>query len=157
MRKILGVLILAVVWICATGCNADNYTKIGTSGLSIIIPNGYVLTEDDFEEDQIAYYYKDDSSIDFDVYQWHKEGVYTLEDEAEYFAAEYDTVPEKLEINGLTVMKYVSKETYDNNEYTVVNYMAEDEESIVEISFWTVDTKEEYDAVNEIINTIRKS
>ena len=71
-----------------TGCFKENYTKIGTSDFSIIIPEGYVQTEDDFDEDQIAYYHKDDQSIDFDVYQWDKESKYTLEEEAKYFASQ---------------------------------------------------------------------
>ena len=53
--------------------------------------------------------------------------------------------------------KYVSKETFDENEYTVVNYMFEDDNSIVELSFWTIDTEEEYKAVEEIIGTIKKN
>ena len=55
------------------GCSGDTRTQLGSSDYSIVIPSGYVLTEDDFDEDQIAYYHKDDESIDFDVYQWDKE------------------------------------------------------------------------------------
>ena len=54
-------------------------------------------------------------------------------------------------------MKYISKEVFDDNEYTVVNYMFEDEKRIVELSFWTIDTEEEYNAVEEIIGTIKKN
>ena len=137
-------------------CNSDKYTKIGTSEFSIIMPEGYAATEDDFEEDQIAYYFKDNESIDFDVYQWDKDGKYTLKEEAEYFASKYNTVAEEIEINGIRGIKYISKEAFDDNEYTVVNYMFEDEKSIIELSFWTIDTEEEYNAVDEIINTIKK-
>ena len=35
--------------------------------------------------------------------------------------------------------------------------MFEDETNIVELSFWTIDTEEEYKAVDEIINTIKKN
>ena len=138
-----------------TGCSDENYTKIGTSDFSIIIPEGYVQTEDEFDEDQIAYYHKDDQSIDFDVYQWDKE--YTLEQEAEYFASQYDTTPVEVEINGIVGMKYISMEIYGEYEYTVVNYMFEDEDSIIELSFWTVGSEEEFAAVKEIIETIKKN
>ena len=157
MKKVLGVILLVVLCFSMVACSGDKYTKIGTSEFSIILPVGYVNTEDDFDEDQIAYYFKDDQSIDFDVYQWDKEGKYNLKEEAEYFAAEYDAVPEEIEINGISGMKYVSTETFDDNEYTVVNYMFEDEKSIIELSFWTIDTEEEYKAVDEIINTIKKN
>ena len=50
-------------------------------------------------------------------------------------------------------MKYVSMEEYEGHEYTVVNYMFEDEDSIIELCFWTVGSDKEYAAVTEIMNT----
>lgn len=137
--------------------NDGTEIKLGTSDFSIVVPKGYEKTDDDLDEDQIAYYYKDDQSVDFDVYQWAKGDDYTLESEAEHFASLYGTEPEELTINGIKVMKYVSKEEYEGYEYTVLNYMFEDEESIVELCFWTIDTAEEYAAVDEIINTLKKN
>ena len=157
MKKISIFILLAALCFSMISCGSDKYTKIGTSEFSIILPEGYAATEDDFEEDQIAYYFKDNESIDFDVYQWDKEGKYTLKEEAEYYAAEYSAAAEEIEINGIKGMKYVSNETFDDAEYTVVNYMFEDEKSIVELSFWTIDTEEEHKAVDEIINTIKKN
>ena len=142
MKKLLALLLIAVFCLGMAACGADKYTQIGTSAYSIILPEGYVATEDDFAQDQIAYYHKDDESIDFDVYQWDKEGKYELKEEAAYFASEYDAVAEEIEINGIGGMKYVSKEAFDGYEYTVVNYMFEDDKSIVELSFWTIDTEE---------------
>ena len=156
MKKVLSLILLVLVLCLATGC-AKNYTKIGDSKFSIIIPEGYVLTEDDLAEDQIGYYYKDDNSIDFDVYQWEKDGVYTLEEEAEYFADEYGAQIERVIINSIAGYKYVSIEEFDGEQYTVVNYMFEDEIYIIELCFWTVDTVEEYDAVDNIIDTIKKN
>ena len=109
------------------------------------------------DEDQVAYFYKDDNSIDFDVYQWEKGDEYTLESEANYFAAEYGAVAEAVTVNGINGMKYVSAEDYEGNTYTVVNYMFEDDTYIVEICFWTVDNDAEYKAVDEIINTLKKN
>ena len=164
MKKILAFILLVVLSLSLVACGGDkpaqmddNYTQIGTSEFSIILPEGYAETEDDFEEDQIAYYFKDDQSIDFDVYLWDKEGKYTLNEEAEYFASEYNATAEEIEINGISGMKYISKEVFDDNEYTVANYMFEDEKSIIELSFWTIDTEEEYKAVDEIIGTIKKN
>ena len=70
MKKItifIFVLVFALVF-SACGNNAKP-TQLGTSDFSIVLPEGYALEEDDMEEDQIAYYYKDENSIDFDVYQ----------------------------------------------------------------------------------------
>ena len=53
--------------------------------------------------------------------------------------------------------KYISKEEYEDNTYTVANYMFEDDTNIVEICFWTVNTDAEYAAVDEIINTLKKN
>lgn len=144
----------ALVSCGSSGKEEAQTTPLGTSSLSIVLPEGYAAADDDFAEDQVAYFYKDDESIDFDVYQWAKEGIYTLEDEAEHFAGEYGTAAEAVEINDIPGMKYISKEAYDGYEYTVVNYMFEDADSIVEMCFWTVDTQEEYEAVDEIISTL---
>ena len=115
------------------------------------------MTEDDLDEDQVAYFYKDDNSIDFDVYQWEKGDQFTLESEANYFAAEYGATAETVTVNGITGYKYVSAEDFDGNTYTVVNYMFEDDTYIVELCFWTVDNDAEYKAVDEIINTLKKN
>ena len=160
MKKLLAFILLVALCLGMAACGGakdEKYTKIGTSDFSIILPEGYAETEDDLEEDQIAYYFKDDDSIDFDVYQWDKEGLYTLKEDAEYFASKYNAVAEEIEINGITGMKYVSEEAFEGNEYTVVNYMFEDEKSIIELSFWTIDTEAEYKAVDEIIGTIKKN
>ena len=157
MKKI-AILTLALVFVWAlVACGNTKPTQLGTSDFSIVLPNGYASTEDDFDEDQVAYFYKDDNSIDFDVYQWEKGNEYTLESEAKYFAAEYGTTAEVITINGISGWKYISTEDFEGNTYTVVNYMFEDDTYIVEISFWTINTEAEYTAVNEIINTLKKN
>ena len=157
MKKI-AILTLALVFVLAlVACGNTKPTQLGTSDFSIDLPDGYASTEDDFDEDQVAYFYKDDNSIDFDVYQWAKGNEYTLESEAKYFAAEYGATAEAVTVNGIGGYKYVSTEEYEGNTYTVVNYMFEDDTYIVEISFWTINTEAEYTAVNEIINTLKKN
>ena len=157
MKKI-AILTLALVFVLAlVACGNTKPTQLGTSDFSIVLPDGYASTEDNFDEDQVAYFYKDDNSIDFDVYQWKKGNEYTLESEAKYFAAEYGTTAEAVTVNGIGGYKYVSTEEYEGKTYTVVNYMFEDDTYIVEISFWTINTEAEYTAVNEIINTLKKN
>lgn len=152
----LGVLLM-IVLLAACGSGNDKAmekTQLGTSGFSIVLPEGFAEAEDEFDEDQVARYYKDDQSIDFDVYQWAKGSEYVLEEEAAYYAAEYGTTASEVTVNDIPGMKYISVEEYDGYEYTVVNYMFDDGESIVELCFWTINTEEELAAVDEIINTI---
>ena len=158
MKKIaILTLVLALVFtLAACGSNAKP-TQLGTSDFSIVLPTGYAAAKDDMDEDQVAYFYKDDNSIDFDVYQWAKGDEYTLESEANHFATEYGTTAEAVTVNGIKGYKYVSTEDYEGNTYTVVNYMFEDDTDIVEICFWTVDSDAEYKAVDEIINTLKKN
>lgn len=139
---------------CATGSQP---TQLGTSDFSITLPEGYALTEDDMDEDQVAYYFKDDQSIDFDVYQWAKGDEYTLESEANAYAGEYGTTAEAVTVNGIGGMKYVSMEDYEGTQYTVLNYMFEDEVYIVELCFWTDGSTQEYADVDAILNTLKKN
>ena len=161
MKKItiLALVLIFALTLSACGNAAENKepTQLGTSAFSIVLPKGYAHTEDDMDEDQIAYYYKDDKSIDFDVYQWEKGDNFTLESEANYYAAEYGTTAEAVTVNGIKGYKYVSSEEYEGNTYTVANYMFEDDVYIVELCFWTVGTAEEYAAVDEILNTLKKN
>lgn len=158
MRKYISILLMIGLALALSSCGKQNdeYTQLGTSKFYIDLPAGYENTKDDLDEDQIAYYYKDDESIDFDVYQWGKEGVYTLEEEANYFAGEYGTTASEIVINEITGMKYITGEEYDGHMYTVINYMFDDGESIVELCFWTINTEEELSDVEEIINSITK-
>jgi hypothetical protein len=161
MKKItiLALVLIFALTLSACGNAAENKepTQLGTSAFSIVLPKGYAQTEDDMDEDQIAYYYKDDKSIDFDVYQWAKGDQYTLESEAIAYTAVYGTAPESVVINGINGMKYVSQEEFEGKVYTVANYMFEDDVYIVELCFWTVGTAEEYAAVDEILNTLKKN
>ena len=161
MKKITNLMLILTLALTLVACGNAGGNKevqpiqVGTSAFSIVLPEGYALAEDEFDEDQVAYFYKDDNSMDFDVYQWEKGEQYTLEGEANYFAAEYDTVAEAVTVNEINGMKYVSEEEYEGEVYTVVNYMFEDDVNIVEFCFWTIDTEEEYAVVDEIINTIK--
>ena len=154
------VLTLALI-LSACGKTVANQemqlTQLGTSALSIVLPQGYALAEDEYDEDQVAYYYKDDNSVDFDVYQWEKGDQYTLESEAIVYAADYGTVPEPVVVNEMNGMKYTSEEEYEGAVYTVVNYMFEDDTNIVELCFWTAGSEEEYAAIDAIISTLKQN
>ena len=91
MTVFLALLMIVALAACGNNSSKENAkTQLGTSKLSVVLPEGFAATEDDFDEDQAAYYYKDDDGIDFDVYQWAKGDEYVLEEEAAYFAAEYE-------------------------------------------------------------------
>ena len=157
MKKIATLALIFVFVLSLVACTNEKTTQLGTSHLSIVLPEGYASTEDDFGEDQVAYYYKDDASMDFEVYQWEKGDQYTLESEAKYFAAEYGATAEAVIVNGMNGWKYVSSEEYEGDTYTVVNYMFEDDTDIVEISFWTDNSTAELAVVNEIIGSLKKN
>lgn len=156
MKKILSLLLVLAMFaaLAACGNTAPEKTQMGTSKVYVVLPEGFVETEDEFDEDQVAYYHKDNESIDFDVYQWAKGDKYIIEEEAAYFAAEYGTTASAVTVNGVSGMKYISTEEYDGAEYTVINYMFDDGENIVELCFWTINTEEELAAVDAIINTV---
>ena len=151
----IAILTLVLALALSACGNAVKPTQLGTSAFSIVLPESYASANDELDEDQIAYYYKNDNSIDFDVYQWEKGDQYTLESEANAFADVYGTVAGPVVINGINGMKYVSEEEYEGAVYTVVNYMFEDDVYIVELCFWSIDTAEEYAAVDEILGTLK--
>lgn len=150
----LALLMIVALAACGNSEPPAEKTQLGTSKFFIELPEGFVETEDEFDEDQVAYYYKDDQSIDFDVYQWAKNDTYVLEEEAAYFAAEYGTTATEVTVNDIPGMQYISTEEYEGAEYTVVNYMFDDGENIVELCFWTINTVEELAAVDVIISTL---
>ena len=138
-------------------CAMKKTEKLGETSFSIILPKGYCLTEDEsLEEDQIAYYYKDDNSIDFDVYAWSKEN-YELKEEAEYFAAEFNSTATNFSINGNDGYLYISMEEFENKLWTVYNYLFEDDKNILELSFWTDGSEKEIRDVDTILSTLKKN
>ena len=157
MKKIVALTLALVFILSFVACANTKPVQLGTSDFTIVLPKGYASTEDDFGEDQVAYYYKDDNSMDFEVYQWAKNDQYTLESEARYFAAEYGVTAEAVTVNGNNGWKYVSLEEYEGLTYTVVNYMFEDDTYIVELAFWTNNSEAELAVVDEIIGTLKKN
>ena len=157
MKRIMALALVLVFALALIACSGAKLTQLGTSDFSIVLPKGYAAQNDEMGEDQVAYFYKDDNSIDFDVYQWAKDEQYTLESEAKYYAAEYGATAEAVTVNGINGYKYVSTEAYEGVNYTVLNYMFEDDVNLVEICFWTDGSDAENAAVNEILDTLKKN
>lgn len=155
-KGLIGFILVVLILGCFVGCATEKAEKLGDTSFSIILPEGYKLTEnEDLDEDQIAYYYKDDNSVDFDVYAWAKEN-YVLKEEAEYYATEYNSTVNEFSVNGIDGYLYISNELYDEVNWVVYNYMFEDDNNFVELCFWTDNSEEELVVVNSIISTLKK-
>jgi hypothetical protein len=131
-------------------------TPLGTTGYIIGIPSDYYngeVTKEDRKDDQIAYYKSDDHLMDFDVYQFEKEGM-TLREYAESEAEEYkaDKI-EEVTYNGISMMLYYSQEEYEGKSYRVSNYIFENDTDFVELSFW-LDGDDAEDIVQQILFSI---
>ena len=133
--------------------------QLGTSGYFIVIPDSYTygeLTEEDIADDMVAYMLSPDSLLDFDIYQFSKEGYpETLADFVMQEAEEYEafSIGPQMEINGIPAGMYMAKETYEDKEYTTATYVFEDGDQYVEITFW-LDGDEAVNLATEIIYSL---
>ena len=129
---------------------------IGTTGYAISIPSDFYsseVTKEERKDDQIGYYKSDDHLMDFDVYQFGKDGM-TLEEYAKKEAKEYkaDGV-EEVTYNGIFMMLYYSEEEYDGESYRVANYIFENDDDFAELSFW-LDGEDAEELVEQILFSI---
>ena len=179
MKKTKLLIVLAVISIMIAGCatvditintpksgktedakDDDNYDmteiEIGTTGFMISFPSDYYegeVTREDKKDDQIAYYKSDKHLMDFDVYQFDKEGM-TLEEYAVKEAREYNA--DKVEdagFNGVNMKLYYSQEEYEGKLYRVANYIFENDTDFAELSFW-LDGDDAEDIVRQILFSI---
>ena len=134
--------------------------QLGTSVYTIEIPSGYregELTEEEIRDDMVAYLRSPDTLLDFDVYQFSKEGY--PEDLAEYAgqeAAEYESafdVVTDLDINGIDAASYRAREIYDGQEYETLTYILDGGNEFVEVVFW-LDGEEAEIQAQEIIGSL---
>ncbi|MBR4210771.1 MAG: hypothetical protein IKR84_00060 [Oscillibacter sp.] len=133
--------------------------RLGSSLFAVTIPKSFVtgeLTEDDLADDQVAYYHSEETLMDFDVYQFSKEGYpdtlaeFVTAEAAEYNATEVVT---DAELNGIAIGYYRSVEKSGGVSYNVITYAFEDNGEYVEMAFWLDgDTAEE--EANAIIHTL---
>ena len=146
-------------YICGAGSESvvGQQIRLGTSSYSVWVPDSYVageLTEDEIADGAVAYYYSGFSDMDFDVYQFSKEGEPTaLMDYAAKEAAAYGAVADLIEINGVSVALYYAVETYEGTDYTTLTAIADAGEDYVELVFWTEDLFTDYEA-HSVLHTL---
>ncbi len=166
MRQTIALFLALLLTFCAFYAYADQAGtvtpgtfRLGTSVYTIILPDGFVeeeLTEEDREEDMVAYLHCDTIPLDFDVYQFSKEGF--PEDLAEYTRLEAVTygafeIAAGEKINGIDVGWYRARESFEGQEYLTLCFLLDDGDRYVEISFWIRgDSSEE--AAQAVMNTL---
>ncbi len=133
---------------------------LGTLPFCMSVPEGFRLGD---ESEQVAvskgqswYYYSENSPLDFDVYQWKKEGD-TLEKYAIEEARTYEA--ERLDfrtVNDVFLAYYASYEEYDGVMYPVANYLFEDGNYFMKISFW-LDGEIAVRQADRILSTLRRT
>ncbi len=130
---------------------------IGTTGYIITIPSDYYgseVTEKERKDDMIAYYKSDERLMDFDVYQFAKNGKtlleYTAEEAHQYGAKDF----EKVQVGDIEATLYYSYEEYSGIQYRVANYIFETTTEFGELSFW-LDGDGADELAGQIISSLR--
>lgn len=161
-RVIAMILCLLLLAACAVAETAGTKVlRLGTSAYTIEIPDSFVeaeLTEEDITDDMVAYMESPDSLMDFDIYQFSKEGY--PETLAEFVAAEGDDylayeIVTDAQINGIAVAWYRAEEIYEDQKYVTITYALEDGDEYVEITFW-LDGETAEEEAQAIINTLAR-
>ena len=104
----------------------------------------------------VAYMQSAETLLDFDVYQFSKDGYaeelaqFAAEEAEDYEAIEVVTDGE---INGIACAWYRAEETYEDETYTTLTYVFEDGDDYVEIIFW-LDGEEAEAEAQAIIETL---
>ena len=133
--------------------------QLGTTGYAIAVDDSFVpgeLTEEDIADDMVAYYRSPNTLLDFDIYQFSKEGYpETIPEFVDKEAEEYDAfiIARELDINGIPAGMYKARETYEDKEYTTATYVLLDGDEYVEITFWLDGDEAELEAM-EIMYTL---
>ncbi len=162
--KIAALALCAALLLAAMGCAlaeeaATRTLQLGTSGYTIEIPDSFVegeRTDEDIADDMVAYLESPDTLLDFDVYQFSKEGYPgTIAEFAEAEAAEYEAteVVTDGEINDIPAASYYAVETYDDETYATLTFVLEAGDDYVEIAFW-LDGDTAEDEAMAIIETL---
>ena len=119
--------------------SAAGTIQLGTSTLHIAPAKAYKegeITATDTDENQVAYFYSDETLVDFDVYMWAKADGETLNGAASEEAAEYGAEVKEAEYNGIKVAYYNATEENDGAQFQTVTYIAEDGDNFVELVIW---------------------
>lgn len=137
---------------------------LGTSSFTLTVPDDYKqgeISDEDIADDQVAYWYSDASLLDFDVYQFSKEGLSpTL---AEYVVEESSTYPAVTElvtdgeINLIPVAWYRAVDECEEGEYNTITYIFENGDEYIDVVFWLDGPTAEAEADFIIHNLIDES
>lgn len=133
--------------------------QLGTSSYTLEIPESYVegeRSEEDVRNYMVAYMSSPESEMDFDVYQYGKEGL--PEDLAELAVKEaelYETTDIKtdVDVNGINAARCEAVEPFEGKDYDTITYFLDDGDTYVEVVFWMGDDTSEAQA-EEIFSTL---
>lgn len=137
--------------------------RLGTSDYSVTVLSAYAegaLTDADIADGQVAYYACEETPVDFDVYQFRKEGL--PEAPVEYAAQEALDYPDASqtvtddEINGIPIAWYRAHETYEGEIYDTLTCILDDGDGFVKLVFW-LDGRTAMQEVNAIIGSLKRA
>ena len=156
MKKLICFLLVVLTVFACVACHQTKYEEVrmGSSKVILFMPEGFQNVKENFEEDQVAHYFKDDDSVSIDVYQWLKVSNFPVEEEARSYANKYEATLYKVTIGEVQVMKFTSRPTKGSIKYTVENYFVDDGAHIVMICFWTRNTEAHQKFVQDVITSI---
>ncbi len=157
-------LCLALLAACAVAETGTKVFQLGTSVYTVEIDESFVegeRSEEDIQDDMVAYMQSPNTLLDFDVYQFSKEGYPdTLAEFAAQEAEDYGAVEVVTdgEINGIAAAWYRAVEAYDDQEYATLTYVLEDGDEYVEITFWLdgEDAEQEAQAIIETLSFVTR-
>lgn len=140
MKKLFA-LVLALVMLASFAMAEEGVQDLalGTSGFSVTVPASYAageITAEDTDESQVGYYKSEETTLDFDVYQWVKAEGETLESIATAEATEFGAEVAATEVNGITVYSYGAQEEFEGTTYQTVSCLMENGDVVSEIVFW---------------------
>lgn len=117
------------------------YVSVGSTDYRIGIPESYEegeLTEEDLADNMTAYWHSGEYLMDFDIYQFAKEGQ-TYIDYARTEAAAYGVDADDVadwQVNGIDMAQYYSSREYEGETINCVTWIWEAGDDFVRITFW---------------------
>ena len=138
--------------------------QLGDSPFTLDVPEDFVtggMTLADEDEDFMDYYCSEATDLDFDVYQFGKEGLpQTLAEYAQQEALEYAAEDAQVtvdEINGVPAAWYRAVEEDEGVQYDTLTYILDAGDSYVEVVFWLdgVTAEAEADTIIHNLSDIR--
>lgn len=133
--------------------------KLGSAPYSIITSMGFAskeLNEEEKADSMVAYYSDEEKGVDFDVYQFSKDGYGdTIADYIDSQAEEHSAteVVAESEINGIETGYFCYTEQEDGEKSYITTYVLQDGDNYIEISFWGSD-EAQVSIAQEIMNTL---